>query len=245
MKPFELIYLCAEPFLPPLHREVRRRMIAAAKTRRSGADILDVGGRKSHYTIGVPASVTITDLPRETEIQHRLNLGINDGIAAQTRARRSNVRAVLFDDMTHSALPSDSFDCVVSVEVLEHVEEDADFVREVHRVLKPGGVFLMTTPNGDSIPQPYPDHRRHYTRAQLHALLSSCFDQVEVEYAIRGGLYRRLGLKSWSVRRPRQTVLSMVGNVVNTFQSAGEATKKLAVGTHHLIARAEKAEKRA
>lgn len=43
--------------------------------------------------------------------------------------------------------PDDSFDVVVCDNVLEHLEQPAAVFREVHRVLKPGGVFLAKTPN--------------------------------------------------------------------------------------------------
>lgn len=240
MKPFELIYLAAEPFLPPLHRKVRQRLSAVATAHPCKLDLLDVGGRKSHYTIGVPAEVTITDLPRESEIQQKLNLGLTNQIIDKSQARRSNVRRMLYDDMTRSTLPNESFDCVVAVEVLEHVEEDENFVREVMRVLKPGGLFLMTTPNGDSVKNTNPDHKRHYRREQLTALLSRYFKEVDVEYAIRGGRFRSFGLRSWTPRRPLQTGLSMVGNVVNSLQSASDRLKNRSQGTRHLIAMARK-----
>jgi SAM-dependent methyltransferase len=240
MKSFELFYLCAEPFLPPLHRKVRKRLTKVVRQRSKEFEILDVGGRKSHYTIGIPAHVTITDLPRESAVQRRLNLGITQEIIDENQARRSNVRRVLFDDMTRSNLPVEAFDCVVSVEVLEHVEEDDAFVREVHRVLKPGGVFLMTTPNGDSVKNTNPDHKRHYRQQQLKSLLTKYFADAEVEYAIRGGLFRKWGLLSWSPRHPLQTVLSIIGNSINSIQSASDTLKTQPRGTRHLIATARK-----
>lgn len=236
---FERVYLIAEPFLPPLHKLVRQRLRQLVSSFGRAPNVLDVGGRKSHYTIGVPAAITISDLLRESSIQETLHLGVNDGIRRQTLERRSNVREVLYDDMTRSALPDAAFDAVVAVEVLEHVEDDAAFVRQVHRVLKPGGSFLMTTPNGDVVPNTNPDHRRHYTRRQLAERLESCFPRVRVDYAVRAGSWRSMGLRSWSPRHPLRTALSMVGNVVNTWQSRRVDPEK-AAGTRHLIAMAEK-----
>ncbi len=240
MKKFELTYLCLQHFLPPLHNRIRQDLIEMSKSRREGFEILDVGGRKSHSTIGVPGRVTITDLPRETEIQKQLNLGVTRQMIDQVVGSRSNVRQLLFDDMTRSSLPDDSFDCVIAVEVLEHVEADDSFIAHVHRVLKPQGWFLMSTPNGDFVRNNNPDHKRHYTRQQLQALLSSRFRQVEVEYAIRGGKFRKLGLEPWSLKHPVRTGLSMIGNLINTIQSSGAHLKVQAEGTHHLIARARK-----
>lgn len=241
MTAFELAYCCAEPFLPPLYGMVRRHLRAIAAAHPGAPDILDVGGRRSHYTIGVPGRVTISELPRESDVQTQLNLGLTPAMAGATQARRSNVRAVVFDDMTRSALPAAAFDCVVAVEVLEHVEEDAAFVREVRRVLRPGGVFLMTTPNGDSEPVPYnADHKRHYTRAALSALLAGAFDDVRVHYAVVGGAFRRAGLRSWSPRHPARTLASMAGNVINTAQSSLDGVRERALGTRHLVATARR-----
>jgi SAM-dependent methyltransferase len=239
MTAFEIAYLAAEPFLLPLHRQFRRRVLQFT-TGLPRPEILDVGGRKSHYTIGVPGAVTITDLPRETNVQRQLHLGITPFIMNATRTKRSNVRDVRLDDMTRSLLPDASFDCVLAVEVLEHVEEDAKFVAEVCRVLKAGGVFLMTTPNGDSVANTNPDHKRHYTREQLYRLLASRFGRVEVDYAIRGGRSRSLGLRSWSIRHPLRTVVAMAANVVNGVQSADPRVKDDARATRHLVASAWK-----
>ena len=110
----------------------------------------------------------------------------------------------------------------------------------VRRVLKPEGVFLMTTPNGDFLKIPNRDHKRHYRRHHLRDLLARFFDDVEVEYAVCGGRYRSWGLMGWSVSRPHRTALSMFGNVVNTIQSRGQAIKQEPNGTHNLIAMARK-----
>jgi SAM-dependent methyltransferase len=48
-------------------------------------------------------------------------------------------------------IADDTFDCVVSIEVLEHLENHARFIREVVRVTKPGGTIILTTPNVLSI----------------------------------------------------------------------------------------------
>lgn len=237
LKPFECYYLVCSPFLPPLYRQVRSELCRIAGVRQSRADILDVGGRKSHYTIGVQANVTISDLPRQSDIQNLLNLGINEQMLRQIRRRRSNVEAVIYDDLTRTRMANDSFDIVVAVEVLEHVDEDALFVRNVKGLLRKGGVFLMTTPNGDATPVPHNlDHRRHYRRDALLALLQTQFPKVEMRYAIRAGRCRSWGLKSWSATKPVQTLKSMAGNLLNGMQSALPGLAENAMDTRHLLA---------
>lgn len=46
-----------------------------------------------------------------------------------------------------SAFESNSFDSLVSFQVIEHIKDDSLFLKEIHRVLKPGGIALLTTPN--------------------------------------------------------------------------------------------------
>ncbi|UCG25921.1 MAG: methyltransferase domain-containing protein, partial [Chloroflexota bacterium] len=41
------------------------------------------------------------------------------------------------------------YDCVVSIDVLEHLDDDQPFLRELWRVTRPGGWAVVTVPNGD------------------------------------------------------------------------------------------------
>jgi 2-polyprenyl-3-methyl-5-hydroxy-6-metoxy-1,4-benzoquinol methylase len=49
-------------------------------------------------------------------------------------------------------LPDASFDAIVCIEVLEHLENHARLIREILRLLRPGGMAVLTTPNILSIP---------------------------------------------------------------------------------------------
>ena len=41
--------------------------------------------------------------------------------------------------------PDNSFASIVSFQVIEHLEDDALFIKEIHRILKPGGCAILTT----------------------------------------------------------------------------------------------------
>lgn len=192
MTGFETLLALARPFEHPLHQRVYRTLRGLKPQR-----VLDVGGRRSNYTAGLPAEVWISDLPREKDIQKQLDLGATDGMRNAVLARRSNVTKYVYDDMVDTKLPEGAFDVVNATEVLEHVEEDGKFVENVARVLKPGGHFVMSTPNGDFRPVPYPDHKRHYRAVDLEALLRKSFRHVKVEYRVGEKLVNlgwRLGL---------------------------------------------------
>ncbi|HEV8345251.1 MAG TPA: class I SAM-dependent methyltransferase [Vicinamibacterales bacterium] len=47
--------------------------------------------------------------------------------------------------------PDGFFDAALSVEGIEHLENRHAYVRELHRVLKPGGMLVLTTPNTVSL----------------------------------------------------------------------------------------------
>ena len=126
-------------------------------------------------------------MPRESAVQHSLDLGATEEMRQRVIAQRVNVDDYVYDDMTRSALPDNAFDVVVAVEVLEHVEEDERFIQNVARVLKPGGSFVMTTPNGDFLRHLYPDHKRHYEREQLRDLLAGSFAEVDTRYTVNDG----------------------------------------------------------
>lgn len=74
---------------------------------------------------------------------------------------------------------SNTFDFVLSFQVIEHIRRDREFVREVRRVLRPGGKFIVTTPNALMSLTRNPWHVREYSAAQLRSLLECEFTEVE------------------------------------------------------------------
>lgn len=89
-------------------------------------------------------------------------------------------RGVEFREATVPPLPFDdeSFDCVVSFQVIEHIKRDRAFVDEVRRVLKRGGKFIVSTPNRPMSLTRNPWHVREYTAEEFAALLGD-FSAVE------------------------------------------------------------------
>jgi SAM-dependent methyltransferase len=55
-------------------------------------------------------------------------------------------RADLTLDLTATALPDGSFDAIVCSHVLEHIEDDAAAMREMRRLLRPGGWAIVMVP---------------------------------------------------------------------------------------------------
>ena len=78
-----------------------------------------------------------------------------------------------------------SFDAVVSFQVIEHIEKDIDFVREVSRVLRAGGKFVVSTPNAPMSLTRNPWHVREYNADELRNLLECNFSKVEA-YGVVG-----------------------------------------------------------
>src|SRR5205085_2591759 len=60
--------------------------------------------------------------------------------------------------------PSGTFDLVVAFEVLEHVADGRLLVAEARRVLAPGGVFAVSTPN----PRYYTQERGEHNEFHVH-----------------------------------------------------------------------------
>lgn len=76
---------------------------------------------------------------------------------------------------------SNQFDAVVTFQVIEHLDDDLGFLKEIHRVLKPGGVLLLTTPNRLMSLTRNPWHVREYEPNGMKQLLTSVFDRVDLQ----------------------------------------------------------------
>jgi SAM-dependent methyltransferase len=99
-----------------------------------------------------------------------------------------------------------SFDVVTSFETIEHLEQPDEFVRRIVHLLKPGGVFVCSTPNRNaSSPETMnPFHLREYTPNEFKALMSRHFDRVRMfGQGGRGTPYRNVWMRriAHSLRR--------------------------------------------
>jgi len=78
-----------------------------------------------------------------------------------------------------SEIVSETYDTVVSFQVIEHIQNDRLFLEEIYRVLKPGGKAIISTPNIKHTLSRNPWHIREYTAKQLEDLCKGIFDKVE------------------------------------------------------------------
>jgi SAM-dependent methyltransferase len=146
-----------------------------ALLRTEGADVLDLGcgcGYGTHMlATRAGRSAVGVDVSREA-IDY-----------CRTRYREPNLS---FEVMDVKALgfPDKRFSAVVCLEVFEHVENQEILLKEAFRVLAPGGVLILSTPNklvwspGRRTPI-NPWHVREFDRGEFGAMLESRFPRVE------------------------------------------------------------------
>lgn len=60
-------------------------------------------------------------------------------------------------DVTAMQYPDRSFDCIICNHVLEHIVDDLKAMRELHRVLKPGGWAILQIPMSLTLEETYED----------------------------------------------------------------------------------------
>jgi 2-polyprenyl-3-methyl-5-hydroxy-6-metoxy-1,4-benzoquinol methylase len=70
--------------------------------------------------------------------------------ACETARQRLKSGRVLCGELTSANLADGQFDLCVISDVLEHVRSPLEFLRQIHRVLKPGGILFVATPSTDS-----------------------------------------------------------------------------------------------
>jgi SAM-dependent methyltransferase len=70
------------------------------------------------------------------------------GLDIEKNKYRPKDKKIVIADLTHSIpLKDQTFDAVVFVEGIEHLSDPLRVIREIHRVLKKNGYFILTTPN--------------------------------------------------------------------------------------------------
>jgi SAM-dependent methyltransferase len=76
-------------------------------------------------------------------------VGVEPSAEAAETARRAGL-SVFTGYLEAARLPDASLDAVTLIEVIEHLRDPCSLLAECRRVLKPGGILLVTTPNAGS-----------------------------------------------------------------------------------------------
>ena len=142
----------------------RSRLAYVEAAKRVSGRVLEIG-TGSGYGISIIAPVA-----DEFVTVDKYRSEATESLPVNVTFREAKVPPLPFED--------ESFDYVVSFQVIEHISNDKRFVEEVRRVLRPGGKFIVSTPNRPMSLTRNPWHIREYRPEQLRALLSG-FSSIE------------------------------------------------------------------
>lgn len=139
-----------------------------------GKEVLDIAcgeGYGSSLLQRVAARVTGVDIDQDA-VAHACRKYVQPNLAF----RQGSCDAI--------PLPDASVDVVVSFETIEHHNRHADMIREVRRVLRPGGVVMISTPDRVNYSEKprynNPFHVKELNREEFHDLLAGAFQHVAI-----------------------------------------------------------------
>jgi len=108
------------------------------------------------------------------------------GIEIETDLQKKREIADYFYDGKKIPFKDESFDSILSFQVLEHIFEPQDFLSEAKRVLKPGGYMLITVPfMWDEHEKPY-DYGRYTSFGLKHLFNKNSFEVINFEKSTPG-----------------------------------------------------------
>lgn len=102
----------------------------------------------------------------------------NHDALSYARARYGTDGIAWLEADAHHLPFKQGFDVVISFETIEHLTDAPRFLAEVRRVLRPEGVFLVSTPLNTGGGYVSPHHEQEYSRTEFRSLLEAQFDTV-------------------------------------------------------------------
>jgi len=171
-----------EPFLEPILRRMRIGKVLPILRRFPECKLLDVGcGWEAKFLKSVESYIAS-------------GVGIDFKAPSLESANLRTISVTLDDKLPFE---DNSFDVVSLMAVLEHLEKPLDILREIHRVLKNGGVLIGTVPSKAAKPvleflsyklrivseAEIRDHKRYFNKKDLLEIFAEAgFKNVEHKY---------------------------------------------------------------
>ncbi|WP_244099308.1 glycoside hydrolase family 99-like domain-containing protein [Burkholderia gladioli] len=182
-----------------MHRYLVARRLCAGKR------VLDIAcgeGYGSYALSRAAALVTGVDISEEA-VQH----------ARAAYGHRADNLDFVVGSAADIPLDDASFDIVVSFETIEHHDQHEAMIREIKRVLRPGGLVVISSPNkheySDVTGYSNPWHVKELYLDEFESLLRGTFAKVDLygQRVVTGSLLaalrpREAGLKSWRQDEP-------------------------------------------
>ena len=152
----------------PLHHRLLSAYVFAEKY--INGDVLELGcGEGRGIDIILKKSKSFTAIDKISEVTERLS----------KKYKNEKFISSSFPPLIN--IEDNSFDTIVTFQVIEHINNDNLFVEEIYRILRPGGKALITTPNIEMTLTRNPWHIREYTSRQLQDLAAKFFTKITMK----------------------------------------------------------------
>ena len=155
------------------HDERRVRDFVISKIPKNANSILDVGCGNGW--------VAKEFLPKGKQV-YSLDISVTNPSIVK-RLYPSEKHLCVAADSFHLPFSNDSFDCVIASEIIEHVFDPEEFIKELFRVVKKGGDLTITTPYKEKIIYYLCIHCNQKTPANAHI---HSFDEKKLESLYSG-----------------------------------------------------------
>ncbi|MFA6249983.1 MAG: methyltransferase domain-containing protein [Candidatus Shapirobacteria bacterium] len=120
-----------------------------AYKRRAGLVLKNIGlvGREKILEVGCGRGFYVNNLAKLQPKTKIWGIDLNTRYLEQAKNGASSNEKLLVADATQLPFKNDFFDRVIASEILEHIPDDVLALKEIFRVLKPGGIVMITVPN--------------------------------------------------------------------------------------------------
>ena len=120
-------------------------------------------------------------MPYKNIILENNNVRSYLGLDIETGLDYQGAKADVLWDGNIMPFEDQSFDVVISTEVLEHVPDPEKYLAEIKRVLKPGGIFFFTVPFLMSLHEVPHDYYRYTPYALDRIFKKTGFENIEIK----------------------------------------------------------------